>query len=260
MKKIIAISTLFVFLLLVIQGCGSKKNAVDTTTAVSDKEKQTIESIGGTWVLKTFNGELSKDIFPRRTPIITIDTKTKEITGNGGCNGMSGLYSYRNGIFSAPNMISTMMFCEDAPKESQLMKMLAEESVVKAVDGFLTFSQKGQVVARFAQGIDSELLLGAWVLKTIDDVKVSNTDAPTIEFASEENISGFGGCNRYSSNVEIDGQKITFGPILSTRMACQDMNTEVNFFKALSEVNAISVSRDTLSLSLDQKTLLVFTK
>ena len=258
--KIFIYLLVFVPLIFAVQSCNSKKDLASNSSNNSGTQK--VETIDGTWVLRTFNGQNSKDIFPRRTPIVSIDTKTNQITGNGGCNGMSGMFTYKNGTFSAPNMISTMMFCEDAPQESQLMKILSEECVVKAVNGVLTFSQKGKVIAKFVRGIDSQLLLGAWVLNNLEGKKVATLtqNVPTMEFSSEENISGFAGCNRYSSTIEIDGNAITFGPILTTRMACENMDIETLFVKALSQANTINVSNDTLTLSVDGKVLLVFTK
>ena len=51
-------------------------------------------------------------------------------------------------------------------------------------------------------------------------------------------ISGSNGCNRLMGGFEIRGERLTFGPIASTRMACPDdyMKLEATFDKVLSHV------------------------
>jgi copper homeostasis protein (lipoprotein) len=38
--------------------------------------------------------------------------------------------------------------------------------------------------------------------------------------SNENRVSGTGGCNQFSGSYEIDGQKISFGPVATTMMAC----------------------------------------
>ena len=54
---------------------------------------------------------------------------------------------------------------------------------------------------------------------------------------SELRVSGFAGCNRISGSFVLDGSKLSFGSVVSTRRACYpDDGAETRFLKALSEV------------------------
>jgi heat shock protein HslJ len=47
------------------------------------------------------------------------------------------------------------------------------------------------------------------------------------EFNPEENkLTGHAGCNNINARIEVIGDKVTFGRIISTRMSCPDMSAE----------------------------------
>ena len=45
---------------------------------------------------------------------------------------------------------------------------------------------------------------------------------PTIQFVANGRVAGTDGCNRVSANYTLNGERITFGPMIATRMACPD--------------------------------------
>lgn len=50
-------------------------------------------------------------------------------------------------------------------------------------------------------------------------------------------IGGSGGCNRVIGGYKLEGERLAFGQLAMTRMACrEDMDTEVAFVAALEEV------------------------
>ena len=63
-------------------------------------------------------------------------------------------------------------------------------------------------------------------------------------------VSGFGGCNGFSGPYEFDDeeQRLSFSRIRSTLMACEALQTEDMFHKALEKTDNYSVKGDTLSL------------
>lgn len=62
--------------------------------------------------------------------------------------------------------------------------------------------------------------------------------------------SGFGGCNQFNGSYTLDGQDITFGPIASTKMACDDakMSFESVYLGAIPTVASYAIADDTLTL------------
>ncbi len=95
-----------------------------------------------------------------------------------------------------------------------------------------------------------------WILS--DNVKGKT---PTLNIESGR-ITGSGGCNNYFGELSLDPTAGNFSAknIGSTRMACDNMNVEDNFFKMLSETNKYVVSGTTLELYKDNLLLLKFNK
>lgn len=74
--------------------------------------------------------------------------------------------------------------------------------------------------------------------------------APDLSFASAESrASGFAGCNRFSGSYTITGDSLTFGPLMSTKMACPGRDqVEVGYLAALGAVVTYTIADSTLIL------------
>lgn len=66
----------------------------------------------------------------------------------------------------------------------------------------------------------------------------SGADKPFIQFSADGKFNGNGGCNGFGGTFEQSGNQLSFGPIMSTKMACLDMNTETEFFLALDQTRS----------------------
>lgn len=83
---------------------------------------------------------------------------------------------------------------------------------------------------------------------------------PTLIF-EEGKVSGNAGCNNFFGTTEVsNGGKITFSNIGSTKMMCDNMETETSFINTLSEVNKYNVDENTLELYKDKLLLMKFSK
>lgn len=73
---------------------------------------------------------------------------------------------------------------------------------------------------------------------------------PHIILQSESRrIAGSGGCNRFIGGYELDGERLTFGHLATTRMACpQGMETEDAFLVALEKVRTWKILVQQLEL------------
>lgn len=76
-----------------------------------------------------------------------------------------------------------------------------------------------------------------WILQSIDGQPVPMTaERPTLEInLKEKRAFGYSGCNRFTGNVTVNNEFVTFGPLASTRMACPDMDIENSYLAILSE-------------------------
>lgn len=74
----------------------------------------------------------------------------------------------------------------------------------------------------------------------------------TLQFdAAEKRVSGFAGCNRFGGSYTRDHNQLSFGAMMSTKMACVDNarnQTEQQFLEALSHVDSYALEGDTLTL------------
>jgi heat shock protein HslJ len=75
----------------------------------------------------------------------------------------------------------------------------------------------------------------------------------TLIFGAENRISGSGGCNRYSSRYKTAGRnRISFAPIISTRMACLEndfMRQETTFFALMEKIEKYRIKGNYLTFS-----------
>ncbi len=87
-----------------------------------------------------------------------------------------------------------------------------------------------------------------WTLTVLSGVPIAAERLPTLEF-TDGRVSGFGGINRISGAYAIKADELSFGPMISTRMAGDPvlMSLEDNFMKALGSVDGWAVSGSELS-------------
>ena len=101
----------------------------------------------------------------------------------------------------------------------------------------------------------------SWVVVP-DSVGVDVPDGVevTIDFADGQ-VSGSSGCNRFTGTYTIDGDTLTFGPLASTKMACEGpvQSVEDQVLVALSSVDGYDVGADTLDLLSGSDIVLQYT-
>jgi len=71
----------------------------------------------------------------------------------------------------------------------------------------------------------------------------------TLTLGDSARASGFGGCNRIAGSYELAGDSLRFGPLISTRMACdQGMELEQAYGAALEATRRFRVTEAGLEL------------
>jgi heat shock protein HslJ len=104
--------------------------------------------------------------------------------------------------------------------------------------------------------------------KSGPSVKIENRDWDVVQVGEMQNPQGNGGrpatlrldteaqraagnagCNRYSATYHLSGDSLSFGPAISTKMACaQGMELETAWLGALAKVVTWSATESTLTL------------
>ncbi|MBI4743176.1 MAG: META domain-containing protein [Betaproteobacteria bacterium] len=75
--------------------------------------------------------------------------------------------------------------------------------------------------------------------------------APNLNLDEDGTVHGFAGCNRFFGSFEIRADRLTFGSLALTKMACLDPGTgelESRFVRALRATASATVSGDVLEL------------
>jgi heat shock protein HslJ len=109
---------------------------------------------------------------------------------------------------------------------------------------------------------DLKLLEGTdWELVSIRKSAPIASITITIAFSNGE-VHGRSGCNTFFGSYQINGQKISFGPMAMTEMACLEpdgvMQQELDYLGLLSEANTFDIVNEQLILSKDAQNQLVY--
>lgn len=231
----------------------------------------TSEDLSGYWALKTMDGEAAEDAFKGSIPSLSFDFEKNTINGNSGCNTFSGAYTLdEKNTFSAPRLAATMRMCMDANKEPQFQKHLSTEATLSLIEGVLSFKSNGKVTLEFIQGeapkaapVSGEALAHEWTLASINGKlanEVYSENVPSMTINADGSVNGNAGCNNYRTNYKLDGDVISFGVVMSTKMACPDLEGETLFTAALTSPLKVTIVENKLKLSKDGVVVLEFTK
>ena len=102
-----------------------------------------------------------------------------------------------------------------------------------------------------------------WKLAKMESIPATainqETDFFTLEFnAADTMVAGRTNCNRFFGKYELKGQKLSFGNLGMTRMACPDMQYEDAFVKMLDEVASYAIEGSELKFYDDKKVVAEF--
>ena len=103
-------------------------------------------------------------------------------------------------------------------------------------------------------------LKGSWMLIEVDGVKItlSDNNANNVSLSlgqSEGGLHGQSWCNTYFGSYTASAGKVTIGDIGATRMACDQIMDEQNYFNILQKMTSFSITDKVLTLSGDSHEL-----
>jgi len=105
-------------------------------------------------------------------------------------------------------------------------------------------------------------LNGTYIIESLlnEDVSTYNLE---VHFSAEaQKINGFSGCNRFFGNYNFNDNTITFGPMGSTKMFCDEKanSIESQLFEAFSKIDHINSNGSTLEFISDKSVVLTMSK
>lgn len=119
--------------------------------------------------------------------------------------------------------------------------------------GIFGFGLVAVLVASIAMATPSgQTPHGRWLAEDIGGGGVIDNLQTTLEIAADGAVHGLGGCNNFRGKAEVGSEKISFGPLAATKMACIPAvaDQETKFFDALSKVVSWRVDAATGKLEL----------
>lgn len=89
-----------------------------------------------------------------------------------------------------------------------------------------------------------------WLAEDIGGGGVVDNLQSTLRIKPSGRVSGSGGCNRFNGTAKIDGGKISFGPLATSRMMCPPavMDQERKFLDALAKATTYEIEETFLRL------------
>lgn len=215
---------------------------------------------GVLWHLTSLNGKP-----PLPGSQITAAFRDGRVGGKATVNQYMGTYNLRGAKLSFGNdMVTTKMMGEPAEMGQEMAFMWALEKVARAAvtQSTLTLSDsKGRALMTFADAPPSPLEGVQWNLVSIEDRPVIAGKVPHITL-SEGRLSGDGGINLIMGAYTLDGARLSFSDVISTKMAGEPgaMIQESDLLQALDRVRSWALQDSRLRLmDADAATLLTFT-
>lgn len=105
--------------------------------------------------------------------------------------------------------------------------------------------------------------IGQWLLEDINGSGVLDRVQTDLEISADGRAFGSGGCNRFNGEAKLSGKKLSFGLLMSTRMACPEavMKQEARFLNTMEDVRGWKLDdkrHKLLLLGAEGETLLTF--
>ena len=185
----------------------------------------------GTWNLVAFSPDPAVTIGGDLNPTINFSTDGK-VSGVAACNNFASTYTVDGDALTIAQPASTLMACATEVQTTFETAYLAALGTVRAYvielagdTNTLTLGdESGNPVLRYT--LASTSVTGVtWMATGINNGKqalVSTVAGSTVtmELKDDGTVTGNATCNTYNGDVTVDGDKITFGPLMTTRMAC----------------------------------------
>jgi len=155
----------------------------------------------------------------------------KGLIAYAGCNTMQGPVQVEGDRFVVKDLATTAMACEPAAmaQDDWLRKFLTNRPVWRLTGDELVLTA-GDTEIRFTDREttepDRKLFDTRWVVDTVLAGSAASSVPKGTEahltFGPDGTVTGHTGCNSLTGHYRVDGTKITFSELVSTRMACDD--------------------------------------
>jgi heat shock protein HslJ len=185
-----------------------------------------------------------------------------KLTGSAGCNSYFGSYEVDGEAITFGPLGSTLMACaepEGIMNQEQAYLAALESAGTYRIEGdkLELIDADGMRVVQFVVLPPASLAGTQWILTAYNNgqeavVSVLIGTEITAAFGDNGRLAGSAGCNTYGASYEVDGDDITIGPSVTTRMFCAEpegiMDQESAFLAALESAATYRIQGDKLEM------------
>lgn len=173
------------------------------------------------------------------------------------CNQGSGKYQLEGNSLTLTPGVMTLAACGPDSLSDQYLALLHDVvTFVFDQEGHLVLNLKmdaGNMIFARVINEDKSLADTRWTLENIvigEGVTSTYVDAEITALFEDGQVSGSAGCNRYFGGYQVEGEKLTFDALGSTRMLCDDARNEreTEFLTAMQSVEGYRLEGDRLIL------------
>ncbi len=203
------------------------------------------------------------------TSLIDIHLSDGKLSGKAGCNSYSGSYLAEGEKLTFTHPIATtMMLCPEPVMEQErtYLQLLNQVGSYHIDDETLVLlNQKQQPVLKYAIQRPAELENTQWQAAAINNGRSGVVSSATTGLANAQfldgKLTGNGGCNQYSAGYTVEGNKITIGPVMTTRKHCPEpeniMQQEQEYLHAITGTRIYTLDTSNLELRSEEGALQV---
>lgn len=166
-----------------------------------------------------------------------VDFAQDAATGSYGCNGFKAAV-VRDGesVLTVTPGTTTTMACEDMEFETAFARLFTGRLTIDRGPDRLTLkTADGSTIAMSSKppAAAAPLTTTEWTVEslisggTVSSVPAEAAGKAHFAIAPDSTAGGSLGCNRFSAKATVDGPTVTFGPLTTTRMACEGPVGEV---------------------------------
>lgn len=191
----------------------------------------------------------------------TVSFADGRVTGRGGCNRLTGEYRLDGPRLSLGPLATTMMHCPDpaGAVEAAVLTALGVTTAWAIGEGDLTLlDADGRTVLELERIEDRSVVGTPWSATGVNNGRggvaslVSGTSISVV-FGADGSVTGSAGCNRFRGTYRLEGERLSIGPLTTTRRACRQpvMEQEGAFVAALGRATVARAEDDALELRDD---------
>lgn len=231
-----------------LAGCCRLVTAGSTETASLPLE-------GSRWQLSALDGVTQESIEGLSQPV-NLSFNDGTVAGFAGCNRFSGGYEIQGTQLILGNSASTMMACPEPGMsiEQSFRALFSGTLEVSLAGDQMTLSSPTGGALTLDREPPPQLAMTRWRVTGFNNgrqavVGPEADSALTLRFDDGE-ISGDSGCNRFNGSYTIEGDRISMGPLMSTRRLCPEplMDQEQLFLAALQSAVRWQIDGNTLDM------------